>query len=287
MSAAIATRVALAMSAALLAGCPVKPNRYPGVTVTPKSETAALTGTTVVHAICPTGKRIGGGFVAPVAKGMIVRGSYPDDSNGWIVEADNTAAATNEVVTAYAYCLLTPDATVAVHRQGNAVRLGQVPSTSLRVNCPAGTTVTGGGFRIDGPLNGTIDAPYNAGLMESSPSADGWKLSIGQWFGEGLRLYAAYAVCASSSIQGGSVVEASYVVDPTQGGQFFSFSAKCPDPGTFTTAGGFRFSAGNDQMHRTIASSATGGFANWELQLEDINFANKPPIAIALCLPVP
>jgi hypothetical protein len=139
---------------------------------------------------------------------------------------------------------------------------------------------------IDAPLDRT-DALNNGGLMASEPSASGWKLVVGEWFHEGLRLYASYVVCASAPLQPGDLVVSTYTDDPSQPCPDFGFSATCQEPDRFTTGGGFRFNDRDDQRYNALASHATGQWAQWDLNVHQDDDKAPRPSAVALCLRAP
>src|SRR5204862_4090038 len=100
--------------AACVAGC--TPSRFnpPFLTIIPQGA-APNPGTIVFTATCPQGStRLAGGFlVAPENenRGMVVRGSYPSDANGWTLEVENTTPMPNDssALMVVAYCAQRPD----------------------------------------------------------------------------------------------------------------------------------------------------------------------------------
>lgn len=150
-----------------------------GVTSDPFSEAST-------QAECPAGTRVvgGGGQVFGSAAGAALASSLPIDTNvdadsvrdnGWLVyEGDNTAIGWK--LKAYAICA-----------KGNTSNLAYVETASqnvaagtqgqLPVECPAGTSVTGGGLIISGTAAalavGSIYPLDGLGDSDSKPD-DGW-----------------------------------------------------------------------------------------------------------------
>ena len=297
--------ILLAISAAACA-----PTRFPRpfLTAVPQS-TGAAAGTVRLTATCPEGaSRLGGGyFVAPDGRntGLVVRGSYPSDPNGWTLEVENTApvASDSSNFVVVAYCAQRADLTLgtttrivgAAARVGTA--LGPEPKTLIDAPCDAPAVLTGGGFYMDGPLT-SADAPYNGGIVESAPEGAAWHVEFGEAAHPvSTRLVRAYAVC-TTGLQPGAMVEVPKVPAPTPADPITVTEAIC-GPSSYTTAGGFRL---NGDAHGTIngmstlyiarafQSVATGEFGRWSIQtLTRIPAVGglAPVTAVALCAPMP
>jgi hypothetical protein len=201
------------------------------------------------------------------------------------VESDRT------IVMSLAYCLardgLSP--IVTVETKSKTVQIGQqTGGAALRVECPPDGALTGGGFRIAGDLD-SLDASFNAGLQSSRPDPGGWNLDMGQWIHNtgGQREYSAYAVCTSSPIQRGQILEASFNfnTDPHDGHSLVTFAARCTNPNSFTTAGGFDLKGDNTDAHRAWSSNSRNEFSEWRVDLDTNKMTADPPSAVTLCTP--
>ena len=292
-------------AAASLVGC--TPSRFnpPFLTVMPQGA-PPHPGTIIFTATCPQGStRLGGGFfVAPenTNRGMVVRGSYPSDTNGWTLEVENTTPIPNDssALQALAYCAQRPNLglSASVQTTGAAVTIGGGASTPKRlidVPCAPPAVLTGGGYYVDGPLDSS-DAPFNAGILESAPDGSAWHVEVG----EGLhalstRLVKAYAVCTTGLSPGAmSVVSATPVP-----GALTTTIAPCANPATYTTAGGFRLigPGHNDQsgswavfQGRAFESAVENDFAQWRIDtntLAALGSGVAPVAVVVLCAPIP
>jgi len=295
--------VSLTVAAALV-GC--TPSRFnpPFLTVMPQG--ASLhPGTIIFTATCPQGStRLGGGFmVAPenANHGMVVRGSYPSDANGWTLEVENTTPMPNDssALMVLAYCAQRADLalTATVQTKGAVATIGggltsPAAKTMINAPCTAPAVLTGGGYYVDGPLDAN-DASFNAGILESAPDGSDWYVEVG----EGLaaqrnRLVKAFAVCTTGLPPG----TMSTVPMTPVAGFLTTTTAPCTDPNTYTTAGGFRL---NGSGHKDPSGSLTiyqghafesaveKDFAQWRIDTNTVYPASTPVTAVVLCAPIP
>jgi hypothetical protein len=256
---------------------------------------------------------LGGGFIVPVglrelqtrgedgstirsqvpATDLIVRGSYPTIGNSWVAEVESVGPppSTDVAISAFAYCLndnsIKTTVTTQIASEFVTVGGGALGATKLiSALCPPGSVLTGGGYRIDGPL-ADGDLTYNAGVQASFPAATAWQLYIdGRLIGGPPRTYQAYALCASAPFINGHTVET--VAASTLGG-FPVQAAQC-DPETFTTAGGFGQAPtpeGFAPPLRVLQSSSIGDFDKWQIHVFSPANTFADVTATALCLPVP
>jgi hypothetical protein len=246
---------------------------------------------------------LGGGFlIAPdnSNNGLVVRGSFPSDQNGWTLEIDNTApvAQDSSIIQVVAYCAQKPGLTLgaAVVAQGASATVGSGvagPTVAADASCGPNAVLTGGGYRVDGPLD-SADAPFNAGVQESAPNGNAWHVE----FGEGVhppmtRLFQAFAVC-TTGIPGGVM---KVITTTPVAGALNQSEVPC-DAGAYTTAGGFRLdSSANDKTYglvslnaaRILQSGMTDDFQRWVIQTKAVPAGlsgNVAPVdAVALCAP--
>ena len=283
-------------------GCTKSRFASPFLSIVNKSVAEPLgPGTVIATASCVAPAiRIGGGFYVGSSgnDGLVVRGSHPDDANGWTVEVDNTAPSRpptdSSGILAIAYCLQRADLKPTVTVQTNAVNvtLGfQGAKQIIHAFCPAGSVVTGGGFEVDGTLTPT-DASYNAGVEGSVPDSKGWHVDAGQFIAPtGVRTYHAYAVCTSPPLHAGATVT---INGPTTPGTLQLVDASCQvSPIAFTTAGGFLLdpsaesltAPANKYLQRAYESAATGEFLTWTVQGSNLADPPSPIQSLALCTP--
>jgi hypothetical protein len=154
---------------------------------------------------------ISGGFTAGVADDVIIDTSRPSStSNGWFVNARNMLSTT-QTVEVLALCASITGRTFVSRTAVVA------PNTSpeVTVACPAGTSNTGGGFRIDSvprfPV--TSSRPATAG--------QGWSMTAFNVTGV-TRAVSVYAVCAVFA--GRQVVSQGAILEP---GTSLTLAADC------------------------------------------------------------
>jgi hypothetical protein len=134
--------------------------------------------------VCLQGEQLlGGGYELPRdgQNRLTVLGSYPSSPNSWSIAVHRQATTTlkEDRVIAVAYCMKAPlDAGLTTHTVDVTVTPTQPWADSLPVPCPAGATVTGGGYRTEV----TADAvAFNAFVNASAPFIDASYIARG-WF---------------------------------------------------------------------------------------------------------
>ena len=292
------------LAAAVAAGC--SPTRFPApfLTAAPQPGSPAP-GTVSVTTSCPPGStRLGGGYyIAPDGRnnGLIVRGSFPSDQNAWTLEVENTSPIPDDQSSfmAVAYCARRTDLVLAatVRIDGAPAQVGGgelTPKTIIKAPCLAPAVLTGGGFRLDGPLT-SRDAGYNGGIQESAPDGSVWHVEFGEGLGpQETRLVRAYAVC-TTGLPAGAMVEVSKVPAPTPSDPITAIEAVC-DRSSFTTAGGFRLNGdGHGRSNGSLAvyqgrayqTLSTSEFQRWNIQATTTMPGGAPITAIALCATIP
>ncbi|MGB7538962.1 MAG: NBR1-Ig-like domain-containing protein [Anaerolineales bacterium] len=153
-----------------------------------KSQTvsAPAGGTMSTTAVCDDGTVVtGGGFQVNI--GMHVY-TQAKNGNGWaVVVKNNTGTAQNLKV--YAICLTLPSiSSTQVSATATASGAGGIGTAAA--NCPAGSTVTGGGFT--GKADGSLWTFF------SSQEGNGWKVSALN-SAAGNQTFDVYAVCLSGA----------------------------------------------------------------------------------------
>jgi len=295
--------LALALVAFLAAGC--TPSRFTSPFLVAIPQASALAGSSAsVTATCRPGEvRVGGGFfVSPDNrnKGLVVRGTYPVDPNGWTLEVENTSTVNsdNSTIMAVAYCAQRSDLALAasVKVVGLPVALGSnTPKTFIDAPCLTPSVLTGGGYRVDGPLDYN-DATFNAGIQESAPDLSSWHVEAGQWLhAASTRLVQSFAVC-TTGLPMPSPVTGSTTPVP---GVLTSTDAIC-GPAQYATAGGFRLNGpahGNPDgsstafTGRAFQSVAVEEFVKWRVDTNTVAASSRggiPPVmAVALCASIP
>jgi hypothetical protein len=141
--------------------------------------------------------------------------------------------------------------------------------------CPAGTSNTGGGFRID--------AVQRFAVMHSrpAPTGQGWS-AMAYNATTASRSITVYAVCAVFS--GRQVVSQSAIVEP---GTAVELAATCPSP-----AGGISLAVGGGWVHGggtrwLVDRSKPSGLSSWT-----VHYVNTTPTVrygvstYAICVPV-
>jgi hypothetical protein len=150
-------------------------------------------GTFDATATCPAGTTlVSGAFADASAEGasMDVYASYPSAANAWTVTVFSVGGPLN--FSAYADCI---SANFPVSTQ---IVSGGGPGGGT-ATCPAGTTLTGGGYK-------------GAGVAASKPSGNGWQSTVQT----GSAALQVYAVCANNNLSAGGTPSANVVV-PTLG----------------------------------------------------------------------
>lgn len=299
---ALAQILALLFLACAASGC--TPSRFSSPFLTAIPQAGAVTGSeAILTATCRPGEtRIGGGFfLSPDNRNnsLVVRGSYPVDPNGWTVEVANTSPVNsdNSTAMAIAYCAQRSDLTLnaSIKVVGAPVALGSMtPKTFIDAPCLAPAILTGGGYRVDGPLDSN-DATFNAGIQESAPDSSSWHVEAGQWLhAPSTRLVQAFAVCTTGLPTPSQVIQTTTPV----AGMLTTTDATCGST-QYTTAGGFRL---NGPQHsnpdgsstafvgRAFQSVAVEEFLKWRIDTNTVASGRGgiPPVeAVTLCAAIP
>lgn len=247
--------------------------------ITTNSEVAIVDGPGryELNARCKSGQQLlGGGYHMPAWETSMepgVTANYPPAADTWRVVFEVTDSQfSNQVdgnpLVAAAYCLTTSDYPLSLTIVSESTSPpANATEVSIDVKCPAGSVLTGGGYRtgISGPNFGT----YNSNLFVSAPTiatngiADGWQIAAHYFPQETPPESTVYALCAGQNLVAGpAVVEAlDYTTLPYAWGWATS-SAECPRD-MFTTGGGYSL-IGDLWIPRQASSvSAKGEFIGW------------------------
>jgi len=170
---------------------------------------------------CPAGTRLlsGGYAVEPSGNGTSPSESYPPDASTWEVAVGPSLIDASTTVSAVADCLQTnaPVTATIVHAQ-------KFTNTSVAVNCPTGTLVTGGGFQTN------LTRPI---VQESQPHGNGWQYAF--FASSGSTTITAYAICAKAPLTAGTVQYLTKTLPVSTNAVNFTLS--CPS-GQLLTGGG-------------------------------------------------
>jgi len=245
---------------------------------------------------------------------LIVEASYPSAPNEWTVTIFNRDSDVNGPnqgiqVFAEAYCLTTPNFPVGmqtVQSQPTSVPVAQL--TTIQAQCPAGSTVTGSGFKLDNDqlkLKSDVGL-YNNGLWASAPlinsgHAIGW--SIQEFFLTQTQTppptTTVYTLCATQNLIAADPQSTDIWTD------FNSYTGQAayshPLTGNtqcasdeFTTGGGFEFGGNDLNKYRILGrfhwqNTAIENFSKWHIEAlwgHDIG-ETASLLVWALCVKVP
>jgi hypothetical protein len=242
----------------------------------------AISAGTVVHASvsCPAGTTLlGGGYGINTSQQYLIAAddSYPANATTWTIDTHQAASIALDVHVE-AECLQANFAT-QVQIADNAA---SADGGSFVATCPAGTVVSGGGYRA---ANGTSVA--------SEPSGNGWKYINAGLPGGSNYSVTAYAVCVSGApLAAGTVVQAALAVPSDNGGSNIVTKGtyvNCPG-GDLATGGGFDGSAvvDNEGFYIIGSNSGTNGPLQhpqgWGVFAENTSYSNQPAQVYAVCL---
>ena len=128
-------------------------------------------------ATCPAGEQLlGGGYTALVSQGdmVSVTEDYPSSANTWTVTAVTGTQISGELL-AVAYCFTTPNvqlSLLAVSQNTTSSPISILAATATGMaGCPAGSVLTGGGFRVQGLPQG--DFIHNSYVTATGPAPNG------------------------------------------------------------------------------------------------------------------
>lgn len=235
--------IGVVILAALFVSCGVRGNSSPGSTATPKPVAKAAINeitrsvTAVQNSVdteelsatatCPAGtKLVGGGYhLQPTSNSQLifVRASYPSAADAWTVIESNPQSGGQVTLTAAAICL------TASFPVTTTIATGTAADGEGTANCPANTTLTGGGFKQDAPGANVID--------RSAPSGSGWHASN---ISEVPTSFTVYAMCAGPTLARAEIPTATTTIPSNMEG---NVAAGCKT-GQLLIGGGYTFAKG-------------------------------------------
>ena len=197
------------------------------------------------------------GQVLPVAPPVSVTENYPSSMDTWTVTADSSTATSSidakliagTALTAIAYCFTTPNVKLRMTPSSATATTVSTPSSlissgSAFAKCPAGSVLTGGGFRV---VSVNLQNGFDKNIANSFISGEGpFTAPSGKVSGWRVQLTTpntvtesatSYALCAGNYFATGSVISQPVGVSNLPA-QNISADAVCPS-GTFTTGGGY------------------------------------------------
>jgi hypothetical protein len=202
-----------------------------------------------VSAACPRGAPLlSGGYALQADAGYVVS-SYPSSSNTWTVTAHNEGndgTGGPVTLTTYANCMqanfpvtsrIVP-ATPSVPADGDA--------HTFSVSCPAGTTLTGGGFQ------------GSNGNSLSMPSGSSWTAQLSVQDGSAAAPH-LFAICATGKLAAGATPSVNAPITPTTPADV---AVGCP-AGQLLVGGGY---SEGDYFGGASTSAATADFSQWHVQ---------------------
>lgn len=248
-------------------------------------------GTQSFTASCLPGEQLmGGGYANASGMGtgglinsVNVRANYPSSANSWTATFRQGNATANTTVLVFAYCLAAPNYPIDIVQVA-----ADDPGTGPRAvaSCPAGSVLTGGGFRVDGPDHADTDANQNTDVTESRPTFDtqghavGWKVSMSPLRPDLGRAYHSYALCSQRGLEALPVADelldyTNYIVAAAD----HEATVECPESG-LTTGGGTAYVGDNLIPHPVYDSNAKSGFRQWYLRsfsaFQTLNYDFRP-----------
>lgn len=215
-------------------------------------------GVTVTASCAGGDVALSGGYTLddPLA---FVTSSYPSGAAAWTITAHDEGQDGGShpvTVTAYAECLHANFAAGV----GAVAATPVVPADSnpheATVNCPAGTIVTGGGFR---GTNGT---------QESIPAANGWTAALSVQLG-GTAKPQLFAVCAKDHLAAGG--EPKVTADPLLGAGA-DLAVSCPAATVLAGGGARTVGFGN-----ISTSAANAALTQWQMHVSANAVVGGPP----------
>ncbi len=203
-------------------------------------------GIATTSASCPPGAvLVSGGYATDAnlvsASNLSVAipdASYPASANTWTVAVRQPASG-DGFIAAQANCLKASfPVTAIIARQS-------VNGASATATCPAGTTLTGGGFVVD-----VGDGTGSAVIGASQPAGNGWRMTARPPAPDATVAETAYALCATGIVAGStSIASASLAgVAGNPGALPQAIVARCPS-GQLPVGGG----------HSDTSSTSAGG----------------------------
>jgi hypothetical protein len=205
-----------------------------------------------------------GGFSAAVANDVLISASHPSPTTtGWFVSAVNLTATT-QTVQVMALCAVIDGR--AIRSRSVAVAHGTSPDVTQA--CPAGTSGTGGGYRID--------AVDRLPVVSTRPASGGQGWTVTAFNVTGVtRTVTVYTVCAVFG--GRQVTTSNAVLEP---GTATTVTATCPT-NKVAVGGGWAHGGGVRWLVDRAIQQSISGFP--------VHFVNNTPsirfgvTAYALC----
>jgi hypothetical protein len=195
-------------------------------------------------ATCPAGEQLlGGGYTALVSPGdmVSVTEDYPNPSsaNTWTVTAATGTQVSGSLL-AVAYCFTTPNVQLGVlpvsqNTTSSPISVLQATATGL-ASCPAGSVLTGGGFRVQGLPQGDVN--HNSYITAEGPAPSGasqpsgWQTTLVYPVSTALTAK-VFALCARNYLAPGTTVNQTFTQLNTLKG-----TVACA-PNAFTSGGGY------------------------------------------------
>jgi hypothetical protein len=231
-----------------------------------------------VVAKCQAGEQlVGGGYT--IEGGAL----FPDDNfplssvTAWSVRVDNTTAAVVRV-TAFADCLQAPFSAGEIIVNGTTVNVAPPATAVSATNCPAGATVTGGGWSMN------ISAPTGR-VFFSVPASSFTAWGVAIIAVTGPLNVRSIALCSTLNLTGATVVNKVFPVGP---GATVATTATCP-AGTHVSLGGFRFNPSVnmvptwDSPEKPTTPSGTP-IVQWFSQQTNLTAVNQTAVDVVSCL---
>jgi hypothetical protein len=282
-------------------------------------------GMNIISASCHPGEQmLGGGYnidfdSEEIRGDLTVEASYPSTINTWTLNLFNADTDLrlhrNDLVGVVAYCLTTPDYPVGMQViQSDPVFISDSNTdlSTIEAHCPAGSTVTSGGFFNEDRLQNdreqqlhAFPGDYNDGIWTSAPLVEsdhavGWMVKRYILANPGDSHTSSYALCSAQNL---TLVDRSptnvFTEVGLDGGPCFGMCLQVGhrscDGDEFSAGGGFEFSRNElqdlEREHYVEFDRATDDLAGWGLKVfYSRDVLPHPPQQVwasALCLKVP
>ena len=244
-------------------------------------------GDVEVIAPCQSGEQLlGGGYAISSVNSysLSVRASHPQNDSWRVLFHDllYNGKLLNQGVTltAYAYCFHAPNfplgmTTVTSDEQTEtkAPPMGATPLPSdveykTVVECPAGSVLTGGGFRVgdpsyepDGNLN--TDVRISRPQVASTGIATGWLVMLHPELPKYKRPVRSYARCATKNLHSlPAGVLATGLINKDAGAQVYDLTSACSEKGV-TTGGGQEYVGDPLIPHPVLSGFSVSALHEW------------------------
>jgi hypothetical protein len=228
-------------------------------------------------AACMSGEQLVGGGYTVDGGNVFPTDNRPISLTAWLVQAFNSTPAPIQV-TAFADCLQAPFSAGEVIVNGPTVAVVPPNAATSVATCPAGATVTGGGWSMD------ISAPTGRVFFSlPSSSFNAWGVAIVATSGSiNAR---SVALCSTLNLTGNSIVSNPLTIPPLSNAVT---SVSCP-AGTHLSSGGFRIAPGQnvipvwDSPEKPLSPSGTP-VVQWLNQDANLTAATVTTVDVAECL---